>query len=111
MQAFAGERVKETCCVADEEPAGSCTAGDAMPERPRAGNGIERGATATERRIFGRRRDAGDDAGGDRTCPIAGQLPPPRSPEDDPDGHAAARDRRDADIAVPKDAHPRVSET
>ena len=110
METLAGERVEEPGGVADEQPAGTGAPGHAVTERPGARDGVQRLAVAPQRRVLVGRRDGGDDGGGHRAGAVTGQRRAPRRAQHDPDVHPAAGDRRDADVAVAQDPHPRVAD-
>jgi hypothetical protein len=108
VEALPGERVEEARCVPDEEPVRPRPPFDAMPDRRRTGDPVERRTVPPPARIAEARRDGRDDRTGDPLRAIAGEARPPRRTEDDADVHPAAGHRRDADVAVADEPHPRV---
>ena len=79
-------------------------------DRPCAGDLVERRVGgARSAGSSGRWRDRGHDRRGDRPRPVPGDRPATERPQHDPDVHPPARHRRDPDVAVADQAHPRVA--
>ena len=109
MDALAGERIEEARRIADEQPAPSGPTRHPVTERPGAGQLVGRRQLAPARRVLVGRRDGGDDRVGDGPGAVAGERHAPRATEHDPDVDPATGDRRDPDIAVGQEPHPRVA--
>ena len=109
MQAFTGERVQEARGVTDKEPAAAGPPGHPVAERPGAHDRVARAAAAPGGAVVARRRDPGHDLVRYRPPAPPRQVVLPRPPEHDPHVHASPGDRRDPDIAVTEQPHPRIA--